>query len=113
MKQSLAVAVIGVACVLVVWANDFNTSLDAQVAIKEAGVGDGLIAVMVKTGGASASAAQPAAEPKAQPAANSVAGAAPVSTSSAPMPKPILTGPFRETLSGGGEGPEMVVIPAG
>ena len=105
MKQSLAVAVIGVACVLVVWATDFNTSLDAQVAIKEAGVGDGLIAVMVKTGGASASAAQPAA--------NSVAGAAPVSTSSAPMPKPILTGPFRETLSGGGEGPEMVVIPAG
>ena len=61
MKKRLAVAAIGVACVLV--------------ALKEARVGDGVIAVMVK--------------------------------------KAIPVSPFRETLRGGGEGPEMVVIPAG
>ena len=148
MKQRLAVAVIGVACVLVGWAadalltnediirmarvgfgeavivakietsaTDFDTSLDALVALKEAGVGDGVIAIMVKTGGASASAAQPTTEPAARPAAgseaSSIARAAPGYESSTPMPKPIPVGKFRDTLSGGGEGPEMVVIPAG
>ncbi len=140
MKKRLAVAAIGVACMLVGWAadalltnediirmakvgfgealivakietsaTDFDTSLDALVALKEAGVGDGVIAVMVKTGGASASAAQPTARPAARPAAR----AAPGSASSAPQPKAIPVGPFRETLRGGGEGPEMVVIPTG
>ena len=140
MKKRLAVAAIGVACVLVGWAadalltnddiirmakvgfgeavivakietsaTDFDTSLDALVALKEAGVGDGVIAIMVKTGGASASAAQPTALPAARPAA----GAAPGSASSAPQPKAIPGSTFRETLRGGGEGPEMVVIPAG
>ena len=140
MKKRLAVAAIGIACVLVgcaadvqltnediirmakvgvgeavivakieTTATDFDTSLDALVALKEAGVDDGVIAVMVKTGGASASAAQPTARPATRPAA----GAAPGSASSAPQPKAIPVGPFRETLRGGGKGPEMVVIPAG
>ena len=144
MKKRLAVAAIGVACVLVgcaadalltnddiirmakagfgeavivakieTSATDFDTSLDALVALKEAGVGDGVIAVMVKTGGASASAAQPTARPATRPAARPATGAAPGSASSAPQPKAIPVGPFRETLRGGGEGPEMVVIPAG
>ena len=143
MKKRLAVAAIGVACVLVGWAadalltnediirmakvgfgeavivakietsaTDFDTSLDALVALKEAGVGDGVIAVMVKTGGASATAVQPKAQPAARPTARAAPRAAPGSASSAPQPKAIPVGPFRETLRGGGEGPEMVVIPA-
>ena len=104
MKKRLAVAAIGVACVLVGWAadalltnddiirmakvgfgeavivakietsaTDFDTSLDALVALKEAGVGDGVIAVMVKTGGTSASVEQPTTRPATRPAAGTAA----------------------------------------
>ena len=98
-------------------ATSFDTSVDALVALSQAGVDDDVIAAMVK---AARTASRPvAATETPTPARTPSAPLAP-----APVPVPAVrqdvTRPqampgttFRDRLRGGGEGPEMVVIPAG
>ena len=81
-------------------ATDFDTDVDAVVALAEAGVGDAVIAAMVNAQGTPPSAA-----------AGTSRGDAP--GSSGVQPKAIPGSTFREALRSGGEGPLMVVIPAG
>ena len=107
----------------------FDTSVDQLLALKEAGVEDSVLAVMVNKGAAApastdedsesfiitypapetapAGTAPPAASGTTAPAAG--AAAPPVSVASPPAPGTS----FRDRLQSGGEGPEMVVIPAG
>ena len=70
-------------------ATEFDTSVEQSLALKEADVEDSVIADMIDKGGATAETAP------ASPA----------------TPAPGTS--FRDMLSAGGEGPEMVVIPAG
>ena len=81
-------------------ATDFDTDVDAVVALADAGVGDAVIAAMVNAQGTPPSADAGASQ-----------GDAPVS--SGVQPKAIPGSTFREALRSGGEGPLMVVIPAG
>ena len=86
-------------------ATAFDTSVDALLALSEAGIGDDVIAAMVKTGSAApVRDAAPPASGRTSESGGELAGA---------QPKAIAGSTFREALRSGGEGPEMVVVPAG
>ena len=95
---------------------DFDTSVDQLVALGEAGVDNSVIAAMVKSGGRTS----------ATPVADRGSAVSPVSAEAPPHMSPTPAGAeevarpevlpgstFRDRLSAGGEGPSMVVIPAG
>ena len=108
---------------------DFDLSVEQLVGLKEAGIADSVIAAMMGIGTDAPAEAEkppeheesdiityPALETK--PAGPS--GSVSPGTSQAPPQKapaasaaPVPGSSFRDTLSGGGEGPVMVVIPAG
>ena len=90
-------------------ATAFDTSVDALVGLAESGVDDDVVAAMVKAAQASSrSAAATAARKRSGAVAPASAG-----RDGSARPKAIPGSTFRETLSSGGEGPEMVVVPAG
>ena len=86
---------------------DFDTTVDGLVALAEAGVGDAVIAAMVAAG----------RSPTAQPPSARVPAArvddAVVESAGGAGPTAAPGSTFREALGSGGEGPEMVVVPAG
>ena len=108
-------------------ATAFDTSVEQLVALKEAGVEDSVIAAMVGKGAAAGGGkpkedeesfiiTYPALETApASPSGSAVPGTSQGSPQTAPAASavPAPGSSFRDTLSGGGEGPEMVVIPAG
>ena len=107
-------------------ATAFDTSVEQLVALKEAGVEDSVIAAMVGKGVA-ADAGKPkedeesfiitypaqGASPATSPDTTAPASGATSQTAPAAAAAPAPGSGFCDTLSGGGEGPEMVVIPAG
>ena len=86
-------------------ATAFDTSVDALLALSEAGIADDVIAAMVKAGSAPLRDAAPPASGR----TTSESGGEPAGA----QPKAIAGSTFREALRSGGEGPEMVVVPAG
>ena len=85
-------------------ASAFDTSVAALVALAGKGVDSQVIAAMVGAGGSAGTGA----------AAGNAAGTARGGTAApGAQPKAIPGSTFRESLRAGGEGPEMVVIPAG
>ena len=114
-------------------ATAFDTSVAQLLELKGADVEDSVIAVMVEQGAQAAKAAETPAEdeesfiitypapgtaPTTPPATTAPAtGTARQTTSAAPAAPPpavhAVGSSFRDQLSAGGEGPEMVVIPAG
>ena len=96
----------------------FDTSVAQLLELKGADVEDSVIAAMVDKGAQAPKAAETPAEPEESfiityPAPGT---AAPASGAAPAAPAPVARAPgssFRDTLSAGGEGPEMVVIPAG
>ena len=86
---------------------DFDTTVDGLVALAEAGVGDAVIAAMVAAG----------RSPTAQPPSARVPAArvddAVVESAGGAGPTAAPGSTFREALGSGGEGPEMVAVPAG
>ena len=85
----------------------FDTSVDALLALAEDGVPEEVVAAMVQ-----------AAMTRPRPAPPATAGArnreaVPAAEPQAVRPRAIPGSTFRESLRAGGEGPEMVVIPAG
>ena len=78
-------------------ASAFDTSVEALIALAEVGVDDAVVAAMLAAGGV-AGAPDPARSRTAAP------GAAPIA---------VAGSTFRDPLLSGGEGPEMIVIPAG
>lgn len=104
-------------------ATKFDTSVEELLALKDAGVEDDVIAAMVNAGGAAPATADvdtdleesfivtyPAQETAPTGGATQTTPAAPAVSAPA-MPAPGSS--FRDRLSSVGEGPEMVVIPAG
>ena len=77
-------------------ATAFDTSVDALLALSEAGLGDEVIAAMVKAGHAAPG-----------------SGAAATRRGGGAAGRPVAGSTFRDSLGLGGEGPEMVVVPAG
>ena len=114
-------------------ATDFDTSVGQLLELKGAGVEDSVLAAMVNKGAAAPARAETPPDeeesfiitypaPETVPAsptdtATPAARAAPQAVPTAPAaPAPVIPAvgsSFRDQLSGGGEGPEMVVIPAG
>ena len=101
-------------------ATKFDTSVEQLLALKDAGVEDDVIAAMVNAGAATPAATDrdtdsdesfiityPAQETAPTGGATQTTPAAPAVSAPAPGSS------FRDTLSSGGEGPEMVVIPVG
>ena len=105
----------------------FDTSVEALDALSENEVAQEVLAAMLAAGSVeeevptTQSSAGPiqgapadsSAATRSSPASSSAGGTERPSSGAAPQPKAIPVGPFRETLRGGGEGPEMVVIPGG
>ena len=95
---------------------DFDTSVDQLVALGQAGVDNAVIAAMVEaskaTTGAGTAVSAPAT-PTRTSGADVTVDATPTGTEGAAQPRAIPGSTFRERLGSGGEGPEMVVIPAG
>ena len=93
-------------------ATDFDTSVDSVVELAEAGVGDAVVTAMVAARSASG---RTTARPPPGPAGTPAAGRGGIGPElrGAVQPRAIPGSTFREALSSGGEGPEMVVIPAG
>ncbi len=95
---------------------DFDTSVDQLVALGQAGVDNAVIAAMVEaskaTTGAGTAVSAPAT-PTRTSGADVTVDATPAGTEGAAQPRAIPGSTFRERLGSGGEGPEMVVIPAG
>ena len=88
---------------------DFDTGVDSLLELAEADVADAVIAAMVAAGTAPDEAAAPG-----RPASAAVPAArAGTARDARAAPRAIPGSTFREALSSGGEGPEMVVIPAG
>ena len=86
----------------------FDLSVDQLVALAEAGVDDDVLAAMVAvTAGPAAERSPGGAAPPARVAR------APETPQNSARPRAIPGSTFRESLRAGGEGPEMVVIPAG
>ena len=112
---------------------DFDTSVEQLLELKGAGVEDSVLAAMVNKGAAAPARAETPPDeeesfiitypaPETVPAsptdtATPAARAAPQAVPTAPaVPAPVIPvagSSFRDRLSSGGEGPEMVVIPAG
>ena len=78
----------------------FDTSVEQLLALKKAGVEDSVITVMVDKGAAA-------------PAVDTASQTAPTTTPASSPALPAVGSSFRDTLRSGGQGPEMVVIPAG
>ena len=105
----------------------FDTSVEALVALSENEVAQEALAAMLAAGSVEEEApttqsragpmqgapADSSAATRSSPTSSSAGGTERPSSGAAPQPKAIPVGPFRETLRGGGEGPEMVVIPGG
>ena len=90
-------------------ATDFDTSVEQLLELKGAGVEDSVLAAMVNKG-----AAAPASPTDtAAPAARAAPQAIPTAPAARAPAIPAAGSSFRDRLSSGGEGPEMVVIPAG
>ena len=87
-------------------ATAFDTSTDALVALADAGVGNEVIAAML-------AASSPTLDTESEQVEVGVATLPDQAIRSSPKPKPIVGSTFREALRSGGEGPLMVVIPAG
>ena len=104
-------------------ATRFDTSVEQLLALKDAGVEDDVIAAMVNAGAAAPTTADKAADSDESfiityPAQETAptGGAAQTTPATPAVSAPALPAPgssFSDTLSSGGEGPEMVVIPAG
>ena len=91
-------------------ATDFDTSVISVVELAEADVGDAVIAAMMAAGRVSGeSSARAPSAPAAAPRRDGIAR----DTRSAAQPRAIPGSTFRDGLRSGGEGPEMVVVPAG
>ena len=88
----------------------FDTSVDALVELAGEGLNNDIVAAMVAAAGNRSGRAPASDGVGARPAGTPAAGA---SGTQAARPKAIPGSTFRETLRGGGEGPEMVVVPAG
>ena len=96
----------------------FDTSVDALVGLAGAGVDSEVVAAMVAATGSTAggeaagrNAPEDTASPGTAAAPPRVDGRA--SAPGTAQPKAIAGSTFRESLRSGGEGPEMVVVPAG
>ncbi len=95
----------------------FDTSVGAVVALNEKGVEDEVLAAMVAAGqGPAARAGSSSGQQTgraALPAGSASAPGSPVQPTTEVQPKATPGNTFREPLRNGGEGPEMVAIPAG
>ena len=105
----------------------FDTSVEALVALSENEVAQEVLAAMLAVGNAVVQAPATQSTPDSmqgastdssttttiRPAASSAGVTEQRSSETAPQPRAIPGSTFRERLSSGGEGPEMVVIPAG
>ena len=90
---------------------DFDVSVDALLALTEGEVAQEVLEAMLAAGDGQAEKDAPGfATPSPD---TSSPGAVPESAGGAPQPKAIPGSRFREALGSGGEGPEMVVVPAG
>ena len=88
---------------------DFDTGVDSVLELAEADVGDAVIAAMVATAASDVAAAPRRQASALAPVAHSANGDA----RTEPRPRAIPGSTFRESLRSGGEGPDMVVVPAG
>ena len=105
----------------------FDTSVEALVALSENEVAQEVLAAMLAAGIVEEEApttqssagpmqgapADSSAATRSSPASSSAGGTEQPSSGAAPQPRAIPGSTFRERLGSGGEGPEMVVIPAG
>ena len=96
----------------------FDTSVDALVGLAEAGVDSEVVAAMVAAARPTAAGRADGLEAPSRAASPDVGPAPPPGRDRSPavetaQPKAIPGSTFREALRSGGEGPEMVVIPAG
>ena len=105
----------------------FDTSVEALVALSENEVAQEVLAAMLAAGSVEEEApttqssagpmqgaqADSSAATRSSPAASSAGVTEQPSFEAAPQPRAIPGSTFRERLSSGGEGPQMVVIPAG
>ena len=96
----------------------FDTSVDALVGLAEAGVDSEVVAAMVAAAGPTAAGRAEGLEAPSPAASPDVGPAPPLGRDRSPavemaQPRAIPGSTFREALRSGGEGPEMVVIPAG
>ena len=85
---------------------DFDTGVDSVLELAAADVGDAVIAAMVAAGTGSGATQPPAprAGARVEPGGEAIAGT---------VPRALPGTTFRDPLRSGGEGPQMVVIPAG
>ncbi len=91
----------------------FDTSVPALVALARSGVADEVVAAMVAATAAGVTVADVPAAGRSAPGRQPAAGAETRSDARVREPRAMPGTTFRDALRSGGEGPQMVVVPAG